>query len=237
MSSAPSNNSSSSRSESLQALQTCLEYQFRDEALLQLALTHKSHSKHNNERLEFLGDAVLGYLIAELLYRTHGDHREDVLSLMRARVVRGSALAEVARQLDLAPHLLLGSGERKSGGRQRDSILADAFEAVIGAMHEDGGIEPCRQLVGRLFHDWITELDPEVLKDAKTKLQERLQARQLSLPVYAVEQVSGADHARSYTVSCRVAGLDLEVSACGSSRRKAEQKAAELALDLLDQQT
>ena len=144
MSNEPTTNDSSANSAALARLQDQLGYTFDDPALLQLALTHKSFAKQNNERLEFLGDAVLGYLIAEMLYRRNERVREDGLSLMRASVVRGSVLAQVARGLQLGPNLRLGSGERKSGGRDRDSILADAMEAVLGAMHEDGGIDPCR---------------------------------------------------------------------------------------------
>lgn len=217
-------------SDALAKLQATLGYSFEQPELLLTALTHKSFSKQNNERLEFIGDAVLGYLIGIMLYRRDAKLAEDALSLMRAKLVRGSTLAEVGREIQLADCLRLGSGERKSGGRQRDSILADCLEAVIGAVHEDGGIEPCRRLVERLFAVRVAQLDLNDLKDAKTRLQEVLQAQRLSLPEYAVEEVSGADHQRRYTVVCDVRGLDVQCRATASSRRGAEQAAAELVL-------
>ena len=234
MSNEPTNNDSSANLAALARLQDQLGYTFDDLALLQLALTHKSFSKHNNERLEFLGDAVLGYLVAELLYRRNEQVREDGLSLMRASVVRGSVLAQVARGLSLGPNLRLGSGERKSGGRDRDSILADAMEAILGAMHEDGGIDPCRKVVADLFAGMIAQLDPDELKDAKTRLQEHLQGRRIGLPDYMVEEVGGAEHKRQYTVSCRVPALGLRSEAISTSRRAAEQAAADEMLKLLD---
>ena len=212
-------------------LEAALGYSFAQPELLVRALTHKSFSKQNNERLEFIGDAVLGYLIGILLYRRDAKLAEDALSLMRAKLVRGSTLAEVAREIDLAAYLRLGSGERKSGGRDRDSILADCLEAVIGAVHEDGGIDPCRELVERLFAQRVANLDPADLKDAKTRLQEILQGQRIALPQYSVEQVSGADHRRIYTVICEVPGLQLEFRASASSRRGAEQAAAAAAVE------
>ncbi len=220
---------------SVKRLQENLGYTFNDTALLELAVTHKSHSKDNNERLEYLGDAVLGYLIAQLLYDSDAHYREDVMSLMRAGLVRGTVLADVATDLGVADLLKLGSGERKSGGRARVSILADAMEGIIGAIHEDGGIEPCRQVVSRLFTERLTRLDPTDLKDAKTRLQEVLQGRQLALPQYTVAAVSGADHARRYTVVCRVTEYDLECEATETSRRDAEKSAAALMLAALDE--
>ncbi len=234
MSNEPTTNDSSANSAALARLQDQLGYTFDDPALLQLALTHKSFAKQNNERLEFLGDAVLGYLIAEMLYRRNERVREDGLSLMRASVVRGSVLAQVARGLQLGPNLRLGSGERKSGGRDRDSILADAMEAVLGAMHEDGGIDPCRKVVADLFGGMLVQLDPDKLKDAKTRLQEHLQGRRIELPAYVVEEVGGADHKRQYTVSCSVPELELRSDAKSTSRRGAEQAAAAAMLELLD---
>lgn len=234
MSNEPTTNESSAGPAALARLQDRLGYTFEQPALLQLALTHKSFAKQNNERLEFLGDAVLGYLIAEMLYRHNQQVREDGLSLMRASVVRGSVLAQVARGLDLGPSLRLGSGERKSGGRNRDSILADAMEAILGAMHEDGGIEPCRKVVTDLFAEMIAQLDPDQLKDGKTRLQEHLQALRIGLPDYVVEDVGGAEHKRHYTVSCSVPELELRSEAQGTSRRGAEQAAAATMLKLLD---
>ena len=212
--------------DSLQALQRSIGYQFNDQGLLQQALTHKSHSKKNNERLEFVGDAVLGYLVGSMLYRNYPHVQEDALSLMRAQLVRGKTLAQVATRLDLPDHLQLGSGELRSGGRQRASILADALEAVIGAVHEDGGIEQAQQLVQKLFADLTQGLDAESLKDPKTRLQELLQGNGFDLPTYTVERVSGADHQRQYTVKCEVPSLAVQAIAADSSRRAAEKTAA-----------
>ena len=210
----------------LARLQDRLGYRFVDAALLQLALTHKSFAKQNNERLEFVGDAVLGYVIGTRLFQHFPHVQEDALSLMRASLVRGTTLADVAQEIGVAECLNLGSGERKSGGRARGSILADALEAIIGAIHEDSGIDAAQTVIRHLFDARIAALDLEQLKDAKTKLQEHLQGRGIALPDYRVVDVSGADHARRYKVACRVAGLDAEAEGIGSSRRKAEQAAA-----------
>ncbi len=214
----------------LAKLQDKIGYHFREPALLRQALTHKSHSKANNERLEFMGDAVLGYLVGNMLYRHYPDVQEDALSLMRAQLVRGKTLAQVALTIHLSDYLLLGSGELRSGGRQRASILADALEAVIGAVHEDGGIEAAQRLVQQLFQGLTRGLDAESLKDPKTRLQELLQGQGLELPLYSVEQVSGADHQRQYTVKCEVPALDLMAQARESSRRAAEKASAQQVL-------
>jgi ribonuclease-3 len=218
--------SSTVSADNLAALQRSIGYQFSDLGLLQQALTHKSHSKTNNERLEFVGDAVLGYLVGSMLFRNYPHVQEDALSLMRAQLVRGKTLAQVAIKIDLPEYLQLGSGELRSGGRQRASILADALEAVIGAVHEDGGIEQAQRLVKKLFADLTEGLDAESLKDPKTRLQELLQGNGLDLPTYTVEQVSGADHQRQYTVKCGVPSLALQAVAADSSRRAAEKAAA-----------
>jgi ribonuclease-3 len=217
-------------------LQQRLGYQFHNTQLLRLALTHKSYAKQNNERLEFVGDAVLGYLVGSMLYRKYPDVQEDALSLMRAELVRGRTLALLAKELGLAPLLLLGSGELKSGGRERDSILANAVEAIIGATHEDGGIQACVELVDKLYAQRLENLDAQSLKDAKTQLQELLQGQGLELPVYEIQDVSGADHQRQYCVSCSVAALDKKASASASSRRGAEKAAAQLVLAQLHNQ-
>ncbi len=231
--------SSMGSADNLAALQRSIGYQFSDLSLLQQALTHKSHSKTNNERLEFVGDAVLGYLVGSMLYRNYPHVQEDALSLMRAQLVRGKTLAQVAMRLNLPDYLQLGSGELRSGGRQRASILADALEAVIGAVHEDGGIEQAQQLVQKLFADLTQGLDAESLKDPKTRLQELLQGNGLDLPTYTVEQVSGADHQRQYTVKCEVPSLAVQAVAADSSRRSAEKAAAHevLILALAQQHT
>jgi ribonuclease-3 len=236
-SSSPESSSPESKKQeqpSLSQFEQRLGYRFADRGLLDRALTHKSHAAANNERLEFLGDAVLGYLIGTELYRRFGNMREDSLSLMRSGLVRGEVLADVAREIGLSANLRLGSGELKSGGRGRDSILADAFEAVIGAVHEDGGIEACRDVTRHLFASRIEALDVDDLKDAKTRLQEVLQGAQLELPRYTVEDVSGADHARRYEVRCLVRELDLSESAQATSRRQAEKDAASKVLELIE---
>lgn len=225
-----------STSTDLDALQQRLGYTFGNPALLELAVTHKSFARENNERLEFIGDAVLGYVISFQLYRHHAAVQEDLLSLMRARLVRGSMLASVARELDLGPCLRVGTGERKSGGRDRASILADAFEAVIGAIHEDSGIDAVVGVVETLFAQRIRDLPVEDLKDAKTLLQEYLQQKKLPLPDYQVVATDGADHKRIYTVACRIDALGIASEASASSRRGAEKAAAERVLAQLPQE-
>lgn len=214
------------------ALQSVLGYRFSDPTLLQRALTHKSFARNHNERLEFLGDAVLGYVVSDRLFELEPDAHEDTLSLLRASLVRKETLADVAREIDLGAFLRLGVGERRSGGHHRSSILADALEAVIGAVHLDGGTEAARSVILRLLEARFEHLDPEAVKDAKTRLQEMLQGVGLAVPEYAVERSGGAAHARIFTVRCRIRELGLEASADGRSRRLAEQKAAEAMLPL-----
>lgn len=196
-----------------------------------MALTHKSHARSHNERLEFLGDAVLGYVVAEALYHLHPGVHEDTLSLLRASLVRRETLSAVARDLDLGNYLRLGTGVRKSGGHRLDSLLADALEAVIGAVHLDGGIEAARDVTLRLLEPRMRTLDPEAEKDAKTRLQELLQGAGLPLPEYAIERTAGSAHSRTFTVSCRVVAFDLVATAQGRSRRAAEKRAAEQMLE------
>ncbi len=208
-------------------LRKSLGYPFQDQALLERALTHRSAGSRNNERLEFLGDAVLGMLIAEVLYRSFPEHSEGELSRLRSTLVRRETLAVIARELGLGEHLHLGSGELKSGGFRRDSILADALEAIIGAVYLDGGLEAARALVQRLWQGHLEHLPAAaVLKDAKTRLQEYLQARHLGLPEYRVLGISGQAHEQTFEVECRVEAVDEVTRATGSSRRRAEQQAA-----------
>jgi ribonuclease-3 len=208
-------------------LYTRLGYRFQEPGLLQDALTHRSVGSRNNERLEFLGDAILSFVMAEILYRRAPRATEGELSRLRASLVRGSTLADIARSLELGEHLVLGSGELKSGGYRRESILADAFEAVLGAIYLDGGFDVCRQYILDLFGERLARLpSPESLKDPKTRLQEWLQSRGLALPDYEVVEVAGEDHDRRFTVCCRVRGLDPSLEGRGTSRRKAEQAAA-----------
>ncbi len=215
-----------------------LDYEPRDPALFAAALTHRSASGKNYERLEFLGDAVLNLVVAEHLYRAFPDATEGDLSRLRARVVSSEPLAEAAAELALGEALLLGSGELKTGGYRRKSILADAFEAVCGALFLDGGFEAAARVIDRLFQARIAALPPpDALKDAKTLLQEYLQSRGLALPRYTVERVEGEAHAQVFWVICDVAALDVRASGSGSSRRRAEQEAAERILVQIGQRT
>lgn len=211
-----------------------LEVDFSDSALFRQALTHRSADSRNNERLEFLGDAVLGLTVSEALYRRFPQADEGELSRYRARLVRRETLAEVGRELDLGEYLYLGSGELKSGGFRRDSILADALESIIGAVYLDVGFEKAAALVLRVLGERIDELeDVDELKDAKTRLQEYLQARQRELPEYEVSDVRGQPHDQIFSVICRIPGFEHVVAGEGSSRRRAEQQAAQRALALL----
>ena len=215
-------------------LQRALGYQFADAGLLELALTHRSVGGHNNERLEFLGDSILNHIIAEAIYKKFPDAREGEMSRMRASLVKGETLATVAQDLDLGEHLSLGSGERKSGGKRRSSILADALEAVIGGILLDSDVDACRDCVLRWFESRLEALSlDDVSKDAKTQLQEYQQGRQRPLPEYNLLGVQGEDHNQQFKVACRLARPTLVVEGAGSSRRKAEQSAAKTALERL----
>jgi ribonuclease-3 len=204
-----------------------LGYEPRDLALFTAALTHRSASGRNNERLEFLGDAVLNLVVAEHLYRAFPDCTEGDLSRLRARVVSSEPLAEVAAALGLGDALHLGSGELKTGGFRRKSILADALEAVCGALFLDGGLDVARRAIESLFASRIAALPPpDALKDSKTRLQEYLQSRGYALPRYTVERVEGEAHAQVFWVVCEAASVGGKATGTGSSRRRAEQEAA-----------
>ena len=219
-------------------LRTELGYEPRDPALFRAALTHRSVPGPNNERLEFLGDAVLNLVVAHHLYAAFPEASEGDLSRLRARVVSGEPLAETAAALKLGEALHLGSGELKTGGFRRQSILADAFEAVCGALYLDGGMAAAEGVIERLFQPRIAALPaPHELKDAKTRLQEYLQSRGLTLPQYRVERVEGEAHAQTFHVACEVPVLHLQGEGSGSSRRRAEQEAAERILSALDTAT
>ena len=212
-----------------------LDYEPRDPALFRTALTHRSAPGPNNERLEFLGDAVLNLIVAHHLYAAFPDATEGDLSRLRARIVSGEPLAEVAASLELGEALQLGSGELKTGGFRRQSILADAFEAVCGALYLDGGLKVAEVVIARLFEPRIAALPaPHELKDAKTRLQEYLQSRGLMLPRYKVGRVEGEAHEQTFHVSCEVPALRLAATGQGSSRRRAEQEAAERILSGMD---
>lgn len=209
---------------------------FATPELLAQALTHRSAGSPHNERLEFLGDALVNQFIAEALYRRWPKADEGALTRARAELVRESALASIARMLDLGAHLRLGPGEMKTGGQRRDSILADALEALVAAIYLDAGFEACRAVVLPWFAPLMAALPPphKVGKDAKTRLQEWLQARQHPLPVYTLLHESGEDHARTFRVSCTLAVPALQTEGEGSSRRAAEQQAAEAALSQIE---
>lgn len=211
-----------------------LNYRFSDPGLLQRALTHRSKGAHNYERLEFLGDSILNFVISEHLYDRFEDIQEGMLSRMRANLVRKETLAALARQLDLGTHLILGGGELKSGGFNRDSILSDVLEAIIGAIYQDGGMDAARGFVLHIYRDRLDEVHPgRVLKDAKTRLQELLQKQSLDVPVYELLEVTGEPHNQHFLVECRAAGLAQPVRGEGNARRIAEQEAAAKAYALL----
>jgi ribonuclease III len=212
-----------------------LGYRFSDHTLLLRALTHRSAAGQHNERLEFLGDAALSLVVAEALYGKLPDAPEGHLSRLRASLVRRSSLAEMARSIGFQARLRLGAGELKSGGFHRDSILADAFEAVLGAIYLDGGLEALRAVVHRLYGQRLDDLpEHEALKDPKTLLQERLQARGLPLPLYRIQSVEGEEHRQRFKVACQVEGVADDATGFGSSRRAAEQAAAAMMLAQLD---
>lgn len=217
---------------SLQQLQAIIHYQFKDEQLLQAALTHRSFAKNdNNERLEFLGDSVLGLVISEHLYSRRPQASEGELSRLRASLVREDALATVARDINLGEFLALGSGELKSGGYRRASILSDAMEAIFGAIYLDAGFKQSKKTILFLYDDYLVTLpSPTDLKDPKTLLQEYLQGLKLDLPAYEVTKTEGKSHNQTFTVACSIQSLNISAQGTGSSRKKAEQMAASIAL-------
>jgi len=212
-----------------------LPYRFQDKELLDQALTHRSVGSFNNERLEFLGDGLLNFVIAAELFRLVPDAEEGDLSRLRASLVRRETLAGVAAEIELGEALALGPGEMKSGGHRRHSILADALEALVGAVYLDAGFEAAREMVLGLFSGRLRDLPSlDSLKDAKTRLQEYLQSRHLPLPEYRLVSEQGPAHRRNFQVSCQVQGLAEPVDGEGRSLRKAEQAAAGEALALLE---
>jgi ribonuclease-3 len=207
-----------------------LGYDFRNPDLLRQALTHRSFGAAHNERLEFVGDSLLNCVIALALFEAFPMLAEGELSRLRAHLVNRDSLFALARKLSLHEHLRLGEGELKTGGAQRPSILADALEAVFGAVFLDGGFEAARGAVLRVYDDVLHELDPlQLLKDPKTRLQEFLQGRRLPLPAYTVKEITGEAHNQTFEVACRIEPLGIEVTGTGPSRRAAEQAAAEAA--------
>ncbi len=221
-----------SASEAMSAwMQRSFGYTFRNSALCSIALTHRSAASAHNERLEFLGDSVLNCVVARMLFDANGQADEGALSRQRASLVSGETLAQIAAELGLGEHLRLGSGELKSGGFRRASILADALEAILGAIFLDSGFDAAAAAVQRIIGPRLSNLPAvSVLKDSKTRLQEALQGRGFALPVYTLTGVEGEAHAQTFTVHCEVACLGLNAIGAGGSRRRAEQLAAERVL-------
>ena len=221
----------------IRQLQERLQYQFRDPELLSLALSHRSCGSSNNERLEFLGDSILGVTVTDFLYHQFPQAREGDLSRMRSQIVRAESLAQVAKKLQLGPELSLGPGEMKSGGQRRDSILGDTVEALIGAVYLDTGIDAARGAVNNWFKELLAAAsDAQPVKDAKTALQEWLQQRSKPVPQYELVNTGGEAHSRLFTVSCKIDQVNKTISATASSRRKAEQLVAEQLLSELEQE-
>ncbi|SHJ92774.1 ribonuclease III [Halomonas caseinilytica] len=222
-------------SNSLDIFSRRIGHRFSQPELLELAMTHRSYGGRNNERLEFLGDSIVNFVIAEDLFQRFPQAREGQLSRLRARLVKGQTLAELAREMEFGECLRLGSGEMKSGGHRRDSILADAVEAVIGAIYLDAGMDTARTRVLSWFAERLETINlQDTQKDPKTRLQEFLQSRQVALPRYEVISVEGEAHAQTFTVECHVEMLEEHTLGIGSSRRHAEQQAAEQALTQLE---
>jgi len=216
------------------SVNTLSGYTFQNPSLLEAALTHRSAGRYNNERLEFLGDAILGFIIAEDLYERFPQAEEGVLTRLRASLVKRETLAAISRELDLGGLLRLGPGERKSGGWRRDSILANTLEAVIGAIFLDSDIGACRTFILTLFRSRLEEVKPDTVgKDPKTALQEVLQEHRLPLPAYEIIAEQGEPHKRVFTVRCSIECLSEAVTAEGRSKRVAEQAAAQKALQLI----
>lgn len=208
-----------------------LQHRFSDSGLLEQALTHRSAGRRNNERLEFLGDALLNAIVAEYIFEQFPRASEGDMTRLRASLVSGVTLAELAREQELGASIVLGPGELKTGGHRRESILADTFEALIAAIFLDAGWETCRREVRALFETRIRSADTRVGKDPKTSLQELMQAHGQGLPAYTLLATSGDDHAKTFEVRCDLGDLGLSAQASGNSRRGAEQAAAEQLLE------
>lgn len=210
-----------------QRLEDRLGYRFKDQRQLQLALTHRSHSATNNERLEFLGDSILNFLMGEALFNKFSEAREGQMSRLRSQLVKGDTLAELAREFELGDCLVLGEGEMKSGGHRRDSILADAVEAIIGAIYIEAGLDICRERVVSWYAGRLNELTLDTsAKDPKSRLQEFMQSQHQPLPEYRVIEVGGEGHAQVFTIECHVGIAKQPTRAQASSRREAEKQAA-----------
>ncbi|HTM63381.1 MAG TPA: ribonuclease III [Gammaproteobacteria bacterium] len=211
-----------------------ISYEFKNQELLQIAMTHRSYGGDHNERLEFLGDAVVNFVIAEILYHRFPKATEGELSRWRASLVNREVLAQLAKKYDLGAHLLLGPGEVRSGGNERLSILSCAIEALIGAVYIDGGFDAVNKCIAGCFDDLINSLSSASShKDPKTLLQEYLQSQKMQLPVYTVESVEGEAHQQLFIVSCQVDGVSGKTVGRGTSRRRAEQDSAQAMLEVL----
>ena len=220
----------------IKQLSDLFKYQFNDVSLLELALSHRSYQHNNNERLEFLGDSILNFTIAESLYQKFKTLPEGDLSRLRASLVKSESLAEVAKSIKLGDFILLGEGELKSAGWRRPSILADTFEAIIGAIYLDGGFEEARKFILKFFQTQIESIDPKrIVKDAKTTLQELLQSRKLMIPEYKVIKIEGEAHNQVFFVQCEISQLRLQTEGSGTSRKLAEQEAAMVAIEEVKQ--
>jgi len=213
-----------------------LGYSFKKLGLLAQALTHRSFSANNNERLEFLGDGALNFIIANQLYNRFNKLPEGDLSRLRAQLVKESTLCEIAQNLNVGESLKLGEGELKNAGWRRPSILADALEAIVGAVYIDGGYKAAETLVLKLFQDKLKDIDPKIIdKDAKSQLQEYLQSKKMDLPDYNVVLIEGEAHAQTFKVACEIKALSISTIGDGTSRRIAEQRAAQLVLEKINQ--
>lgn len=227
----------STRNDAAAWLEHALQYRFRDEALLQQALTHRSATRPNNERLEYLGDAVLNVVVSEATWRLRPRASEGELSRIRASLVKDTTLIELATELGLVSHLVVGAGVRKGGGYARSSIMADALEALFGAVYLDGGFDEASRVIRAAYGERLRRLpDSASLRDPKTRLQEHLQARRIELPSYRVEKTTGVPHKQSFEVSCRIDALDARTTGRGTSRRRAEQDAAAKMLALVGEE-
>ena len=215
-------------------LQQKINYQFKDVALLKLALTHRSMGKNNNERLEFLGDSILGLVISRELYKRFSHVDEGKLSRLRSHLVRGQTLAQLAAELELSDILILGSGELKSGGFRRESIQADALEAIFGAVLLDADLETANTVILNLYRSLLDDINPnDSLKDPKTQLQEYLQKRGNILPIYELVKTVGKDHNAVFTVNCSLQDQSMQVEQSAKSIKRAEQSCAQILLDRL----
>ena len=222
----------------IEQLEKILKYQFNDKGLLELALTHRSFQGKNNERLEFLGDSILNFIIAELLFKEFNLLPEGDLSRLRSQLVKSATLSEIGIDLNLGDYLILGEGELKSSGWRRPSILADSVEAIIGAVFIDGGISSANKLITGWYQERLEAINPnDIQKDSKSVLQELLQAKKIPLPEYNIVSIDGEAHNQHFKVSCSIPKLGLSIEGEGTSRKVAEQSAAEESIKKLKKNT